>query len=318
MDFDMLGLKPRLVAKLAELGINIPTPIQKQAIPHAMNGRDVMGLAQTGTGKTAAFGVPLIHALISAGVKPAPKCAHGLILAPTRELAKQIADNLSAFTKGTHLKVVLVVGGQSLNRQTDQLRKGTDLLIATPGRLIDLVDRKAVSLSDTNFLVLDEADQMLDLGFIHALRRIAPLLADDRQTMLFSATMPKQMAEIASAYLTDPVRVEVSRPGQTADKVRQSVHFIAQAEKQNLLIELLDKHREDRALVFARTKHGAERLMKQLDKAGFAAGSIHGNKSQGQRDRAITSFKAGDIRVLVATDVAARGIDIEGVEYVYN
>ena len=211
-----------------------------------------------------------------------------------------------------------MVGRQSLNRQTDQLRKGTDLLIATPGRLIDLVDRKAVSLSDTNFLVLDEADQMLDLGFIHALRRIAPLLADDRQTMLFSATMPKQMAEIASAYLTDPVRVEVSRPGQTADKVRQSVHFIAQAEKQNLLIELLDKHREDRALVFARTKHGAERLMKQLDKAGFAAGSIHGNKSQGQRDRAITSFKAGDIRVLVATDVAARGIDIEGVEYVYN
>ena len=318
MDFDMLGLKPRIVEKLAELGIKTPTPIQKQAIPHAMNGRDVMGLAQTGTGKTAAFGLPLIHELMSAGIKPAPKCAHGLILAPTRELAKQIADNLAAFTKGSHLKVVLVVGGQSLNRQSDLLKRGTDLLIATPGRLIDLIDRKAVSLSETRFLVLDEADQMLDMGFIHALRQIAPLLAAQRQTMLFSATMPKQMAELAASYLTDPVRVEVNRPGKTADKITQSVHFIGQAAKQSLLMELADKHREDRALVFARTKHGAERLMKQLDKAGFAAGSIHGNKSQGQRDRAITAFKAGDIRILVATDVAARGIDIEGVEYVYN
>ncbi|MCP3972843.1 MAG: DEAD/DEAH box helicase [Rhodobacteraceae bacterium] len=318
MDFDMLGLKPRLVAKLAEMGITKPTPIQTQAIPHAMNGRDVMGLAQTGTGKTAAFGLPLIHALTSAGVKPRSKTAHGLILAPTRELARQIADNLSAFTKGSHIRVALVVGGQSINRQTEAMKRGVDLLIATPGRLIDLIDRRAVSLGETRFLVLDEADQMLDLGFIHALRRIAPLLADERQTMLFSATMPKQMAELAGAYLTDPVRVEVARPGKTADKVRQSVHFVAQDAKQSLLIELLDGHRDDLALVFARTKHGAERLMKNLDRAGFAAGSIHGNKSQGQRDRAIRSFKSGEIRVLVATDVAARGIDIEGVEYVYN
>ena len=307
MDFDMLGLAPRLVAKLAELGIKDPTPIQKQAIPHAMNGRDVMGLAQTGTGKTAAFGLPLIHALTKAGAKPASQTAHGLILAPTRELAKQIADNLSAFTKGSHLKVALVVGGQSINRQIETLKRGTDLLIATPGRLIDLIDRKAVFLKETRFLVLDEADQMLDLGFIHALRRIAPLLSDNRQTMLFSATMPKHMAELSAAYLTDPVRVEVARPGQTADKVSQSLHYVAQAAKQDLLVELLGKHREELSLVFGRTKHGCEKLMKNLVKAGFDAVSIHGNKSQGQRDRAIADFKAGRAKVLVATDVAARG-----------
>mgnify|MGYP002629024567 CR=1 FL=1 len=318
MDFDMLGLSPRLVAKLAELNITEPTPIQAQAIPHAMNGRDVMGLAQTGTGKTAAFGLPLIHTLTKAGVKPAPKTAHGLVLAPTRELAKQIADNLADFTKGSHLKVTLVVGGQSINRQTENLKRGVDLLIATPGRLMDLIDRRAVSLSETKFLVLDEADQMLDLGFIHALRKIAPLLAADRQTMLFSATMPKQMSELASAFLNSPVRVEVARPNQTADKVTQAVHFIGQTEKQGLLMELLKEHKEELTLVFARTKHGAERLMKNLDRAGFAAGSIHGNKSQGQRDRAIKAFKSGEIKVLVATDVAARGIDIEGVGYVYN
>jgi ATP-dependent RNA helicase RhlE len=314
----MLGLAPRLTAKLAELGITEPTPIQTQAIPHAMNGRDVMGLAQTGTGKTAAFGLPLLDALMKVGTKPGPRSVRALVLAPTRELAGQICDNLRNFTDGTHLKVGLVVGGQSINVQINRLAKGTDLLVATPGRLIDLLDRKAVSLSETRFLVLDEADQMLDLGFIHALRRIAPLLSTPRQTMLFSATMPKQMAELSAAYLNDPVRVEVARAGKVADKVTQGVHFVAQSDKQRLLIELLDKHREDLALVFSRTKHGAERLMKNLEKAGFAAGSIHGNKSQGQRDRAITAFKEGKIRILVATDVAARGIDIPGVRHVYN
>ncbi|MEH6834452.1 MULTISPECIES: DEAD/DEAH box helicase [Falsihalocynthiibacter] len=318
MDFDMLGLAPRLVQKLDELGIKTPTPIQSQAIPHAMNGRDVMGLAQTGTGKTAAFGLPLIHALTKTGVKPAPKHAAGLILAPTRELAKQIADNLSAFTKGSHIKVGLVVGGVSINRQIEMMTRGLDLLIATPGRLIDLIDRRAVNLSTTHYLVLDEADQMLDLGFIHALRRIAPLLPKERQTMLFSATMPKQMNELARAYLDNPVRVEVSRPGQTADKVTQSVHYVAQSAKQSLLVELLGTHKEELSLVFMRTKHSAEKLMKSLCAAGFTAGSIHGNKSQGQRDRAIKEFKEGKITVLVATDVAARGIDIQGVGYVYN
>ncbi len=198
------------------------------------------------------------------------------------------------------------------------LARGLDILVATPGRLVDLIDRRAVDLGKTGYLVLDEADQMLDLGFIHALRRIAPLLSRERQTLLFSATMPKQMADLSRAYLTDPVRVEASPPGQPAEKVTQSVHFVAQAEKQALLVSLLDDHRDDRALVFARTKRGAERLMKHLDQAGFAAASIHGNKSQGQRDRALSAFREGGIRVLVATDVAARGIDIAGVGHVYN
>ncbi|SHJ13994.1 ATP-dependent RNA helicase RhlE [Palleronia salina] len=318
MDFDMLGLPPKMISRLAELGISEPTPIQKQAIPHAMNGRDVMGLAQTGTGKTAAFGLPLINALSTEGTKPEPKTVRGLILAPTRELANQISDSLRGFAGGTHLSIAVVVGGVSINRQIGRLERGADLLVATPGRLIDLLDRKAVRLDQTRFLVLDEADQMLDMGFIHALRKIAPLLAADRQTMLFSATMPKLMSEIADSYLTNPIRVEVARPGQAADKVEQEVHFVSKDGKPDLLRECLDRHPEDRALVFGRTKHGCERLMKQLDRDGYKAASIHGNKSQNQRDRAIQGFKDGTVKVLVATDVAARGIDIPGVEYVYN
>ncbi len=318
MDFDMLGLHPRLVAKLAEQGITEPTPIQTQAIPHAMNGKDVMGLAQTGTGKTAAFGLPMIDALLKAGTKPEAKTVRGLILAPTRELAKQIADNLTAYTKGTHLKVNLVVGGAGIVAQMNRLSRGTDLLVATPGRLIDLLDRRAVFLNETRYLVLDEADQMLDMGFIHALRKIAPLLADDRQSMMFSATMPKLMAELAGAYLKNPVRVEVSPPGKVADKINQSLHYVPQAGKSRLLIELLKEHADGLSLVFSRTKHGAEKLKKVLIAEGINASSIHGNKSQGQRERAIKAFRAGEIDVMVATDVAARGIDIPGITHVYN
>jgi ATP-dependent RNA helicase RhlE len=283
-----------------------------------MNGRDVMGLAQTGTGKTAAFGLPMIHALLKAGVKPNAKTARGLILAPTRELAKQIADNLTNYTAGTHLKVAVVVGGAGIVGQTKRLAGGVDLLVATPGRLIDLLDRRAVRLDETIYLVLDEADQMLDMGFIHALRRIAPLVSKDRQTMMFSATMPKLMAELADSFLSNPVRVQVNPPGQAVKKIEQSVHFVAQAAKTDLLVELLDAHRDELALVFGRTKHGCEKLYKVLEKKGFAAAAIHGNKSQGQRDRAIADFKAGKVRVLVATDVAARGIDIPDVRHVYN
>ncbi|MEN9061616.1 DEAD/DEAH box helicase [Ponticoccus litoralis] len=318
MDFDMLGLPPRLQANLAALNITAPTPIQTQAIPHAMNGRDVLGLAQTGTGKTAAFGLPLLSALMRMEGRAAPKTARALILAPTRELAKQILENLRAYAEGTHIKTALVVGGQSINAQAQKLTKGTDVLVATPGRLIDLLDRKAVRLDEAKFLVLDEADQMLDLGFIHALRQIAKVLPAERQTMLFSATMPKQMAEIAGAYLTDAVRIEVTPPGKPVERIEQSVHFVEQAHKTGLLITHLDRHRTDAALVFARTKHGAEKLKRQLEDKGFAAASIHGNKSQGQRDRALKSFKEGELTVLVATDVAARGIDIPSVRYVYN
>jgi len=279
----MLGLAPRLVQKLAEQGITDPTPIQTQAIPHAMNGRDVMGLAQTGTGKTAAFGLPMIDALMKAGVKPNAKTVRGLILAPTRELAKQISDNLTNYTKGSHLKVALVVGGAGIVAQTKRLAGGVDLLVATPGRLIDLLDRRAVRLDETIYLVLDEADQMLDMGFIHALRRIAPLLAKDRQTMMFSATMPKLMSELADSYLTNPIRVQVNPPGQAVKRINQKLHYVAQAAKADLLVELLDDHRDELALVFGRTKHGCEKLYKFLEKKGFAAASIHGNKSQGQR-----------------------------------
>ena len=313
-----MGLPEKLVGRLNELGITEPTPIQSHAIPIALDGGDVMGSAQTGSGKTAAFGLPLVTQMLAINSMPGPKTARGLVLAPTRELAKQISDTLTQLAHKKPLKVALVVGGASINMQIKRLQRGTDLLVATPGRLIDLLDRRALSLADTSFLVLDEADQMLDLGFIHALRRIASVLPAQRQTMLFSATMPKQMNELAQSYLKNPKRVEVNPPGKAVDRIVQSVHFIAKSEKTSLLIELLDKHRDELALVFGRTKHGSEKLMKLLTAKGFVAGSIHGNKSQGQRDRAIAAFKAGEIKVLVATDVAARGLDIPAVRHVYN
>ncbi|WP_235891507.1 DEAD/DEAH box helicase [Thalassobius litoralis] len=315
--FEMMGLAPKLVARIEAMGLTEPTPIQSRAIPLALEGRDVMGLAQTGTGKTAAFGLPLVELMAGQG-KPLPKTVRALVLAPTRELAKQIADTLAAFVQGTPMKVALVVGGASINAQSKRLERGADILVATPGRLMDLMDRKALSLREAKFLVLDEADQMLDLGFIHALRKIAQMLPEERQTMLFSATMPKQMAEIAEAYLSNPMRVQVNPPGKAADKIDQSVHFIAKAEKTNLLVELLDTHRDELAVVFGRTKHGMERLSRMLEKAGYAAVAVHGNKSQGQRERAISAFKSGEAKILVATDVAARGLDIPDVKHVYN
>lgn len=316
--FEELGVSPKLSAKLTESKIDTPTPIQEEAIPIILKGRDVLGLAQTGTGKTLAFGLPIIHNLIKIGTKPDPKTVRALILAPTRELAKQIQDNLKMFQGGGHLKINMVVGGLSMNTQRKALERGTDILVATPGRLIDLLEQRAVTLADAEYLVLDEADQMLDMGFIHALRQIAKLLPEKRQTLLFSATMPKLMEELAATYLDHPRKVQVAPPGKTADKITQSVHFVAKAAKNDLLEELLDKHRDELALVFSRTKHGAEKLKKLLEKKGFAAASIHGNKSQNQRDRALKSFKEGEVRILVATDVAARGIDIPDVAYVYN
>ncbi len=314
----MLGLAPTILKSLSALGYKEPTPIQEQAIPLIMEGHDIMGLAQTGTGKTAAFGLPLIQQLMGIGSKPHPKTIRALILAPTRELANQIADNLKSFLKNTHLRVATVVGGQSINVQQRTLGKGNDILVATPGRLLDLVDRKAVQLNSATFLVLDEADQMLDLGFIHALKKISKMVAKNRQTLLFSATMPKEIEELAKAFLTNPVRVQVAPPGKAADKVSQTVHHVSRREKPSTLRAMLAKNPDDLSLVFARTKHGAEKLMKGLVEQGFPAGSIHGNKSQGQRDRAIRAFKSGEIRILVATDVAARGIDISGVSHVYN
>ncbi len=316
MNFIELGLNARMVSRLEKLGLTKPTPIQEKAIPHALQGRDVLGIAQTGTGKTAAFGIPLVVTLSKQQERRRPYTARGLVLAPTRELAGQIVENLKGLS--ADLRIMLVVGGKSINAQADKLARGTDILVATPGRLIDLMDRQAIDLSHTRFLVLDEADQMLDIGFIHALRRIAPMLNSNRQTMMFSATMPQIMEALSRDYLSDAARVEVSPPGKAADKVKQAVHFVEKNKKQNLLIDLLSRHADERTLVFSRTKHGADRLMKSLDRAGFKAAAIHGNKSQGQRDRALDAFRAGSIRVLVATDVAARGIDIPGVRHVYN
>jgi len=316
--FAELGLSPKLLKALEKTNLQTPTPIQAQAIPHIMAGRDLMGLAQTGTGKTAAFGLPLLHRLLDIGHPPGPKNVRALILAPTRELTLQIKDNLEVFTKGTPVKVTMVVGGASLFRQAQALARGTDVLVATPGRLIDLLERGDVSLEQCGYLVLDEADHMLDMGFIHSLRKIAKHIPLKRQTLLFSATMPKDISEIADTYLRDPIRVQVTTTGKTADKVTQGVHFLPNGDKARVLEEYLKKHPGEQALVFGRTKHGSEKLMKLLAAWGFKAGSIHGNKSQSQRDRTLTDFRNGELDVLVATDVAARGIDIPTVRHVYN
>ncbi|MGF1607465.1 MAG: DEAD/DEAH box helicase [Rhodothalassiaceae bacterium] len=316
--FSALGLSPDLARTIAALGYADATPIQTQAIPLVLDGRDLMGLAQTGTGKTAAFGLPLIDQLIGQNTRPSPKGVRALVLAPTRELVNQIAANLKAFARGQGLRIGTVVGGAPIGPQIRGLAPGLDVLVATPGRLLDLADRRAVSLADVRFLVLDEADHMLDLGFIHALKKIVALLGTGpRQTLLFSATMPTAMADLAKAYLHDPVRVEAAAPGRAADRIRQSVHVVEQKGKTDLLKTSLGE-RDGRAIVFARTKHGADRIAKDLATAGFDAGAIHGNKSQSQRERTLKAFRSGRVRVLVATDVAARGIDVPGVETVYN
>ena len=316
--FADLGLAPRIVTALTAMGLTTPTPIQERSIPHIMAGRDLMGLAQTGTGKTAAFGLPLLHRILDLNHPPKPRHVRALILAPTRELVNQICENLTAFTKGTAVKVTMVVGGASLQRQSDRLARGSDVLVATPGRLIDLLERGDVTLEDCAYLVLDEADHMLDMGFIHSLRKIAKYIPHKRQTMMFSATMPNDIAEISETYLRDPIKVEVAPPGKPAEGITQGVHYIPMGDKAKLLEEYLRKHPDEQALVFSRTKHGAEKLMKLLAAWGFNASSIHGNKSQNQRDRTLTEFREGKLMVLVATDVAARGLDIPTVRHVYN
>ena len=274
-----------LVARLDAMGITDPTPIQKEAIPHAIQGRDVMGLAQTGTGKTLAFGLPLVSQMMKRSNananerrQPNANAIRGLVLAPTRELANQIAVQLGRLTQNTPITTYVVVGGQNIKTQINRLKGGTDLLVATPGRLIDLMDRGSLSLSGTSFLVLDEADLMLDMGFMPSLRKIAKMLPKQRQTMLFSATMAKDMNTVARSFLQDPVRVEVAKAGTTVTKITQELHFIAKADKTAKLLELLScpEQRDDRAIVFGRTKHGMEKLSKKLIASGIRAGSIHG------------------------------------------
>ncbi len=317
--FSDLGLSAGTLRTLESMEFTTPTPIQVKAIPLVLERRDMIGLAQTGTGKTAAFGLPIIEHLLKDNLRPEPKAVRTLILAPTRELVNQIATNLRAFVKDTKLRIALVVGGASIGRQAQLLAKGVDILVATPGRLLDLSKRNDVNLTAVRYLVLDEADQMLDLGFIHDLRRISKMVPKRRQTLLFSATMPKQIEELAQEYLTDPIRVEAAAPGKTADKIDQYIHFVTgKDQKTQLLRQSLTDNPDGRAMVFLKTKHSAEKLSKHLENIGFAAASIHGNKSQSQRERALKAFKDGEMRVLVATDVAARGIDIPGVTHVYN
>ncbi len=316
--FTDLGLSAPILKALAAEGYETPTPIQAQAIAHVLAGKDIIGLAQTGTGKTAAFALPIIDRLAADRKSPGARAARVLVLAPTRELAAQIDDSFRAYGKFSGVTSTVVFGGVPINRQIKALERGVDVLVATPGRLIDLIERKTCRLDKVEILVLDEADHMLDLGFIHALKRIAQLVPAQRQTVFFSATMPPPIAELAQRFLTDPVQVAVAPISSTAERVEQIVIHVDGNRKQDLLEDILRDATISRALVFTRTKHGADRVVKRLDAAGFDAQAIHGNKSQGQRERALEGFKKGRTRLLVATEIAARGIDIDCVTHVIN
>ena len=318
MSFPTLGLSKPLLDALAAKDYSQATPIQLQAIPTVLTGRDLLGIAQTGTGKTAAFMLPSLQRLAAASRHPRPGHARMLVLAPTRELASQIAASAQTYGKYMHLSVGVIFGGVPNGKSIRTVARGLDVLVATPGRLLDLIDQRALSLRELEILVLDEADQMLDLGFIHALKRIVSLIPAKRQTLFFSATMPKAIKDLADRYLSNPAEVSVTPTATTVDRVEQSVTMVNQAEKVALLATYLKSQPVERALVFSRTKHGADKIVRMLEAAGIAAGAIHGNKSQPQRERAIAAFKSGDVPVLVATDIAARGIDIPGVSHVVN
>ncbi|GLS45047.1 DEAD/DEAH box helicase [Methylobacterium brachythecii] len=312
------GLSQPVLKALEEVGYTTPTPIQAQTIAPAMAGRDICGIAQTGTGKTAAFALPILHRLSLKRTRAVRKGCRVLVLSPTRELANQIAENFAEYGRHLPLTSTVVFGGVTISRQERALANGVDILVATPGRLIDLIERRSLTLEGVEILVLDEADQMLDLGFIHALKRIVKMLPKERQSLFFSATMPKNIAGLAEQYLRDPIQVAVTPVATTAERVDQQVIFVHTGAKQALLNHILRDPDYERVLVFTRTKHGADRVVRGLEKASVNASAIHGNKSQPQRERALAAFKAGSCRVLVATDIAARGIDVEAVSHVVN
>ena len=314
--FAALGLSPRIVRALVEEKYETPTPIQAAVIPHAIAGRDVIGCAQTGTGKTAAFVLPILHRLAES---PRTGAIRALVLAPTRELAAQIAERATAYGRHMRLGTAVVYGGVSYGKQRAQLQRRPDLLIATPGRLMDFMQQGDIRLDGVTTFVLDEADRMLDIGFLVPVQRIASTLQRERHTMLFSATMPRPIEQLARTLLVDPARVAVTPPATTATLVEQAVMMMPRSETRGALERLLRNDVDtQRVLVFTRTKHGASRLSDQLDRAGFRAAAIHGNKSQSQRERALDAFRTGRARVLVATDVAARGIDVDGISHVIN
>ncbi|MGZ8361877.1 MAG: DEAD/DEAH box helicase [Allosphingosinicella sp.] len=323
MSFQSLGLSQPILQALALKEYSNATPIQQQAIPTVLTGRDLLGIAQTGTGKTAAFMLPSIDRLRASQRRAGPRACRMLVLAPTRELASQIAESARAYGQFSQMRVATVFGGTSIGKNRQDLARGVDVLVATPGRLIDLTEQGYLTLREVEILVLDEADQMLDLGFIHALKQIVKMVPEKRQTLFFSATMPKAISELASRFLTDPAEVRVAPAATTVERVDQYVSFVNQAEKQSLLTMMLrlgfsDKGSMDRVLIFTRTKHGADRVVKLLAASGIASNAIHGNKSQPQRERALAAFKSGQVAILIATDIAARGIDVSGVSHVIN
>jgi len=317
MLFSELGLSKTILDTLDGLRLTTPTPIQVQAIPLVLEGRDVIGLAQTGTGKTAAFALPILHRL-APGKPAAPKKARALILSPTRELSAQIARSVKDYSRKLNMTSTVVVGGVSVRPQIKALASGVDILIATPGRLMDLIEQRAVSLNEIEVVVLDEADQMLDIGFMPAIKRILAMTPAARQTLLFSATMPKEIRELSSRHLKNPTEVSVIPAKKTADRVEHSVMHMPTAAKIGALASLIRDRKGERVIVFTRTKRGADKAVKRLEADGINGAAIHGNKSQGQRERALAGFRAGTVPVLIATDIAARGIDVPGVSLVIN
>lgn len=315
MTFKELDLIEPILKALQQTGYTTPTPIQEQAIPVLLQGKDLLGCAQTGTGKTAAFAIPLIQRLYQSDNKKGIKA---LILTPTRELAIQIGESFDEYAKYTGVKHTVIFGGVPQKAQTDALRRGVQVLIATPGRLLDLQSQGFISLKGLDYFVLDEADRMLDMGFIHDIKKVLKLIPAKRQTLFFSATMPPEIEKLANSMLTQPVKVEVTPVSSTVDTIQQSVYFVEKKEKSHLLLHLLKNPEVESVLIFTRTKHGADKLAKILNKNEIGAEAIHGNKSQNARQRALTNFKAHTTRVLIATDIAARGIDVNQLSHVIN
>ena len=313
-----MGLNPALLQALKAEGYETPTPIQQQAIPQVMTGKDLLGIAQTGTGKTAAFALPILHRLAANRIAPQPRTTRCLVLSPTRELATQIGESFKAYGKHLGFRVAVIFGGVKYGAQERALQQGLDILVAAPGRLLDHIQQKTLDLSSTEIFVLDEADQMLDLGFIKPIRQIVSRIPARRQNLFFSATMPGEIGKLAGELLKDPVKVQVTPQATTVERIKQSVVHIEQGRKRALLTELFSDPGYTRCLVFTKTKHGADKVAAYLEAGGVEAGAIHGNKSQPQRERTLEAFKKGKLRVLVATDIAARGIDVDGVTHVVN